>query len=72
MRLIAETGAGRKESVHDLALPASAELFAEGRNALVLPLNAPDAVKLTLVVEQVRPGKFTNDLCISELIPLSE
>ena len=70
VRLIAETRSGRRESVHDIVLPDSAELFAEGRTALILPLDARDVVMLTLVVEQVRPGKYTKDLCISELIPM--
>jgi hypothetical protein len=71
LRVIAETRAGKRESVHDLALPESAELFAEGRTALILPLDARDVVMLTVVVDQVRPGKYTKDLCISELLPLS-
>ena len=70
VRVLAETRAGKRESVHDIVLPGSAELFAEGRTALILPLDARDVVMLTLVVEQVRPGKYTKDLCISELIPM--
>jgi len=70
VRVIAETRAGKREAVHDLALPDSAELFAEGRNALILPVDADGVVMLTLVVEQARPGKYTKDLCIGELIPL--
>jgi hypothetical protein len=71
VRVIAETRTGKSETVHDIALPDSAELFAEARTALILPLDARDVVMLTLVVEQVRPGKYTKDLCISELIPLA-
>jgi len=71
VRVIAETRTGRNETVHDIALPDSAELFAEARTALILPLDARDVVMLTLVVEQVRPGKYTKDLCISELLPLA-
>lgn len=47
----------------------SAELYKEGQHIAVTMFDAPKRVKsLTLHFDGIRPGKFTGDMCISELL----
>lgn len=52
-------------------LLASADLYKEGHHVEVKALQTPKRVKsLTLRFAGVRPGKFTGDMCVSELLVL--
>ncbi len=67
VRLLIQTGTGTQEVSAELPLPGSSELFAEGRDAMVIQAVAKDVLTVSLVIDDIRPGKFTTDLCISEL-----
>ncbi len=63
---------GDKEIVWELPSLASANLMREGMRALLLELPSEPVNKLTLAVEALRPGRYYEDLCISEVLLLKE
>lgn len=67
VRVLLQTRTGKQEFSTALPLPASSELFAEGRDAMVIQAVARDVMMVSLFIDDVRPGKFTTDMCISEL-----
>lgn len=47
-----------------------ADLYRSGHAAQVVPLDRNPIDEIEVTVDEVRPGRFFKDLCISELIPV--